>query len=106
MELRAAVEALRLTPTGARIELRSDSELLIDGMRFLVFRWQRFGWRNSRGFDLQHQELWRELILLSAQRTIRWRWIRGHSGHPIQSRADALAYQAARAATIQERIAA
>jgi ribonuclease HI len=62
MELRAAVEALRLTPTGARIELRSDSELLIDGMRFLVFRWQRFGWRNSRGFELQHQELWRELI--------------------------------------------
>ena len=65
MELRAAVEALRLTPTGARIELRSDSELLIDGMRFLVFRWQRFGWRNSRGFELQHQELWRELLLLN-----------------------------------------
>jgi ribonuclease HI len=106
MELRAAVEALRLTPTGARIELRSDSELLIDGMRFLVFRWQRFGWRNSRGFELQHQELWRELLALSAPRTIRWRWIRGHSGHPIQSRADALAYQSARAASIQERIAA
>lgn len=97
MELRAAVEALRRTPAGARIELRSDSELLIDGMRFRVFRWQRFGWRNSRGFDLQHQELWRELILLNTQRTIRWQWIRGHSGHPIQSRADALAYYAARA---------
>jgi ribonuclease HI len=97
MELRAAVEALRLTPPGARIELRSDSELLIDGMRFLVFRWQRFGWRNSRGFELQHQELWRELLQLSARRTICWRWIRGHSGHPIQSRADALAYQAAHA---------
>ena len=97
MELRAAVEALRLTPTGARIELRSDSELLIDGMRFLVFRWQRHGWRNSRGFELKHQELWRELLALSAPRTIRWRWIRGHNGHPIQCRADALAYQAARA---------
>ena len=66
MELRAAVEALRLTPSGARIELRSDSELLIDGMRFRVFRWRRFGWRNSRGFELQHQELWRELLLLNA----------------------------------------
>jgi ribonuclease HI len=96
MEIRAAVEALRLTPTGAQIELRSDSELLIDGMRFLVFRWQRLGWRNSRGFELQHQELWRELLALSAPRTIRWRWIRGHNGHPIQARADALAYRAAR----------
>jgi ribonuclease HI len=55
---------------------------------------------------MQHQELWRELIQLNELRTIRWRWVKGHSGHPIQSRADALAYQAARAATIQERIAA
>jgi ribonuclease HI len=61
MELRAAIEALRLTPAGARVELRSDSELLIDGMRFRVFRWQQYGWRNSRGFELQHQQLWREL---------------------------------------------
>lgn len=106
MELRAAVEALRRTPAGARIELRSDSALLIDGMRFRVFRWKRFGWRNSRGFELRHQELWRELLLLSADRRIRWLWVRGHSGHPIQTRADELAYQAARAATAQERIAA
>jgi ribonuclease HI len=106
MELRAAVEALRLTPVGAQIELHSDSELLIHGMRFRVFRWRRYGWRNSRGFDLQHQELWRELLLLNADRTIRWLWVKGHSGHPIQSRADAIAYQAARAAAAQERIAA
>jgi hypothetical protein len=32
--------------------------------------------------------------------------IANSNGHPIQSRADALAYQAARAAIIQERIAA
>ncbi len=106
MEIRAAVEGLRLAPVGARVELRSDSELLIAGMLFRVFRWQRFGWRNSRGFELQHQELWRELIQLNELRIIRWRWIKGHSGHPIQSRADALAYHAARAAAVQERIAA
>ena len=106
MELRAAVEALRLTPVGAVIELRSDSELLIHGMRFRVFRWRRFGWRNSRGFELRHQELWRELLLLNADRTIRWLWVKGHSGHPIQSRADVLANQAARAIAVQERIAA
>jgi len=40
-------------------------------MRFRVFRWRRYGWRNSRGFDLQHQELWRELLMLNADRTIR-----------------------------------
>lgn len=89
MELRAAVEALRLTPSGARIELRSDSELLIHGMRFRVFRWRRYGWRNSRGFDLQHQELWRELLLLNADRTIRWLWVKGIAAiqsNPVQMR--------------------
>ena len=106
MELQAAVEALRSVPAGSHVELSSDSELLIHGMRFRVFRWQRFGWRNSRGFELQHQDLWRELIQLNELRTIRWRWVKGHSGHPIQSRADAIAYQAARAVAAQERIAA
>jgi ribonuclease HI len=97
MELVAAVEALRTIPTGSHVQLRSDSELLIQGMHFHVERWQNQGWRNSRGTTLQHQGLWRELLAMNERLNIQWRWIRGHSGHPIQCRADALAYQAARA---------
>jgi ribonuclease HI len=96
MELLAAVEALRSIPSGSVVELRSDSELLIHGMRSRVFRWQQQRWRNSRGMELQHQELWKELIHQNERLSIRWRWIRGHSGHPIQTRVDALAYRAAR----------
>jgi len=106
MELLAAVEALRSIPEGSLVELRSDSELLIHGMRFRVFRWQRQGWRNSRGLDLQHQELWSELMQLNERLNIRWRWIRGHSGHPVQTRVDALAYLAARSVWVKENIAA
>jgi ribonuclease HI len=40
MELVAAVEALSSIPMGSRIELYSDSELLILGMRSFVFRWE------------------------------------------------------------------
>lgn len=96
MELLAAVEALRLVPAGALVQLYSDSELLIHGMRFYVGRWEQRGWCNSRGMELQHQELWRELLEMNERMNIRWRWIRGHSGHPVQTRADALAYRAAR----------
>ena len=53
MELRAAVEALSLTPVGARIELRSDSELLINGMRYRVFRWRRFGCPSRPGASVR-----------------------------------------------------
>jgi ribonuclease HI len=106
MELLAAVEALRSIPMGSRIELYSDSELLIHGMRGFVFRWQDQGWRNRRGATLQHRELWLQLLEFNFARNIGWNWLRGHSGHPWQSRADALAYRAARSLAVPRRIAA
>jgi ribonuclease HI len=106
MELLAAVQALRSIPTGSRIELYSDSELLIHGMRGFVFRWQSQGWRNRRGVALQHRDLWLQLLQLDLELHVRWKWLRGHNGHPWQSRADALAYGAARSVAVPERMAA
>ena len=106
MELVAAVQALRSVEGRGRIELHSDSEYLIYGMRVFVSRWQRQGWRNRRGTELRHREWWRELIELNANLPIRWIWIRGHSGHRYQSRADKLAYEAARSLCVQRKIAA
>ena len=106
MELVAAIEALRSLPYQARVELYSDSEYLIYGMRVFVFRWQRQSWRNRRGNQLQHRELWSELIALNATLHIRWTWIKGHNGNPWQSRADSLAYQAARTLWVQQKAAA
>ena len=96
MELLAAVEALRTIPPGSSVQMCADSELLIHGMLFHAARWQSQGWRNSRGAPLQHQALWRELLAMNERMNINWQWIRGHSRHPFQTRADALAYQAAR----------
>jgi ribonuclease HI len=106
MELVAAVQALRSVRGRARIELHSDSEYLIYGMRAFVFRWQRQGWRNRRGTQLRHHELWAELIELNSRLSIRWKWLKGHNGHPVQSRADELAYQAARTLWARQRAAA
>ena len=106
MELLAAIEALGSISTGSVVELRSDSEYLIHGMRTLVFRWQSQGWRNRRGTQLQHRDLWAELVQLNARLQVRWLWIKGHNGHPVQSRADALAYEAARLLCLEQRIAA
>ena len=97
MELLAAVEALRSIPAGASVQLCSDSELLISGMLFHIRHWQAHEWRNSRGAPLQHQDMWRELLAMNEQLSIQWQWVRGHSRHPFQTRADALAYRAARA---------
>ncbi len=106
MELVAALQALRSLHLRARVELHSDSEYLIYGMRAFVFHWQRQGWRNRRGNQLQHRELWSELIALNARQHIRWTWLKGHNGHREQTRADALAYQAARTLWVQQKSAA
>ena len=106
MELVAAVQALRSVPGRARIELHSDSEYLIYGMRVFVFHWQRHGWRNRRGTQFQHRELWADLIELNKRLSIRWTWIKGHNGHRDQARADELAYEAARSLCVQQRVAA
>ena len=106
MELVAALQALRSLKDPAQIDLHSDSEYLIYGMRAFVFRWQRHGWRNRRGTQLQHRELWAELIELNKRLSIRWKWIKGHNGHRDQSRADELAYQAACSLCVRQKIAA
>ncbi len=106
MELFAAVAALRSMPAGARIELYSDAELLIRGMRGFVFRWRDQGWRNRRGAALQHRDLWTQLMRLDSELHIQWRWLKGHNGHPLQTRADALAYRAAKSLHATHRLAA
>ena len=104
--LSQSVQALRSVEGRAQIELHSDSEYLIYGMRAFIFRWQRQGWRNRRGTQLQHRELWTELIELNTSLRIRWKWIKGHSGHRNQSRADELAYEAACFLRVQRKVAA
>jgi ribonuclease HI len=106
MELVAAVKALQQVPNRARVELHSDSEYLIYGMRVFISHWRRQGWRNRRGHPLQHRELWSELIALNAELHIRWTWIKGHNGNLEQVRADRLAYQAARTVWVQQKAAA
>jgi ribonuclease HI len=106
MELTAAIEALRSLPNGARVELLSDSEYLIQGIRHLAGRWCSQGWRNSRGLLLQDRELWQEVLRLDRVHQVSWRWVKGHSGHPMQAQADALAYSRARRQWVEQRRAA
>ena len=96
MELFAAVRALSLLPPGSKVELHSDSEYLIKGMKVFVLHWINQGWRSRQGRTIQTKELWKELLQLNDALSVDWQWIRGHNGHPEQTCADALAYRAAR----------
>ena len=92
----AAIQALRSIPAGSKVNLCSDSDYLVRGMKNLAIRWRNQGWRNRRGLPLQHQRLWQELLQMEKEVHVRWTWVRGHSGHRLQDRADELAYAEAR----------
>jgi len=96
MELTAVIEGLKALPDRAgTVTVHTDSQLVVKGMTEWIAGWQRKQWRKSDGDPVLNAELWRAL-LAESQRLgqVRWQWVRGHSGVPLNERADQLAVAA------------
>jgi ribonuclease HI len=101
MELTAAREGLSAVEGRRRIALYSDSAYLINCFRDRWYvRWQQNGWRNSQKKLVENRDLWEALIALAARHDVHWEKVAGHSGHPLNDRADRLA----RAASLKARV--
>ncbi len=98
MEMTAAIRALKLLIEPCEVTLYTDSKYLIDGITRWVDGWQRNGWKNASKQPVRNADLWHELIEAAAQHEIEWLWVKGHSGHPENERADRLASAAAEGA--------
>ena len=97
MEMTAAIRALEALVEPCEVDLHTDSRYLIDGITKWVLGWQKRGWLNASKKPVRNAELWHALIELAAKHTVRWHWVRGHSGHPENERVDRLASEAAEA---------
>jgi ribonuclease HI len=96
MELTAVIEGLRqIAGSSASITVHTDSQLVVKGMTDWIVGWERRGWRKADGEPVLNAELW-QALLREARRLgkIRWQWVRGHSGVPLNERADQLAVEA------------
>lgn len=91
MELQAAVETLEFLPAGSRIEIWTDSRYLRDGITSWIRRWELNGWRTANRKPVRNADLWRRLAALAQTHKVDWNWLRGHAGHWLNERADALA---------------
>jgi len=94
MELMAAIAALESLKRPCEVSLTTDSEYLRKGITEWVSRWKRNGWKTSDKKPVKNQDLWLRLEKATQTHRIRWHWIRGHTGHPENERADALANRA------------
>jgi ribonuclease HI len=95
MELTAAIAALEALRRGMRVRLYTDSMYVRDGITRWIHAWKRNGWRTAARKPVRNVELWQRLDAAMAAHDVDWHWVRGHSGHPENERADALARAAA-----------
>jgi ribonuclease HI len=91
MELTAAIEALRALKRAVRIDLHTDSTYVKDGITKWIHGWKAKGWKTAAKKPVKNQDLWRALDDALADHEVHWHWVKGHSGHPENERADALA---------------
>jgi len=91
MELMAAIEALNALKRAVRVDLHTDSTYVKDGITKWIHGWKAKGWKTAAKKPVKNQDLWRALDAALADHEVRWHWVKGHSGHPENERADALA---------------
>jgi len=91
MELMAAIQALGALKRKAPITLVTDSTYLKNGIEQWLLKWKANGWRTSSKKPVKNQDLWRQLDALASNHATTWQWVKGHSGHPGNERADELA---------------
>ncbi len=91
MELTAAIRALGALKRPCTVDLYTDSQYVRKGITEWLVNWKRKGWKTAAGKPVKNQDLWELLDTEAARHDVRWHWVKGHSGHPENDRADELA---------------
>ena len=91
MELTAAIKALEALTRPCEVELHTDSNYLRGGITSWMNGWKRNGWRTADKKPVKNVELWQQLDSAAQVHDVKWHWVKGHAGDPMNERADALA---------------
>ena len=91
MELIAAIKALEALKAPSVVTLHTDSRYVMDGLKNWLPRWKANGWKTADKKPVKNGDLWRALEEAASRHEVTWHWVAGHSGHPENERADALA---------------
>ena len=94
MEMMAAIAALEALTRPARVRLTTDSIYLRDGITKWIAAWKRRNWKTASKKPVKNVDLWQRLETAMAPHDVSWHWVKGHSGHAENERADDLARDA------------
>lgn len=91
MELMAVIEGLRVLKKKCEVVITTDSQYVKNGIEKWIFSWKKNGWKTANKKPVKNQELWKALDSEIQKHDILWQWVKGHSGHPENEKADDLA---------------
>ncbi len=91
MELMAVIKGLEALQRPVRVRIVTDSQYVKNGITQWIAGWKRNGWRTASRQPVKNRDLWERLDALLQDHEVEWRWVRGHTGHTENERADALA---------------
>ena len=91
MELTAAIQALAALKRTYQVQLVTDSEYVMRGIQEWLPNWKKRGWKTAARQPVKNADLWQLLDEQVQRHQVQWQWVRGHTGHPGNERADQLA---------------
>ncbi|AHK15788.1 ribonuclease HI [Thalassolituus oleivorans] len=91
MELMAVIEGLKALSRSCEVILTTDSKYVMQGINDWLTGWKRNGWKTAAKKPVKNQDLWQALDEQCTRHKIEWRWVKGHTGHAENERADELA---------------
>jgi ribonuclease HI len=91
MELTAAIMGLAALKRASVATVQTDSQYVIKGITEWLPSWKARGWRTADRKAVKNQDLWEKLDQVAQIHTLKWQWVRGHSGDPGNERVDELA---------------
>jgi ribonuclease HI len=91
MELMAAIQALEALTKPCKVELHTDSQYVQKGIGEWIHGWKKRGWLTADKKPVKNDDLWKRLDAARLRHEVDWRWVKGHAGHELNERADALA---------------
>ena len=91
MELTAVIKSLQALKKTCDVILTTDSKYVKNGITTWIHNWKKNGWKTASKKSVKNKELWILLDEECRKHKVTWEWIKGHSGHELNERADLLA---------------
>lgn len=91
MELLAAIQGLETLTRPCVVTLYTDSKYVMQGITEWISNWKARGWKTASKKPVKNVDLWQRLDQARDRHQVKWVWVKGHSGHNGNERADELA---------------